>query len=452
MTTSTTNSETVDAAQTGSPKAAMFIVFLVVFIDLLGFGIVLPLLPRYGEVYLGVVPHPLYGFTLGILFSIFSLMQFVFSPMWGRISDRIGRRPVLLIGLCGSVAFYALFGVASDISPEYSWLALGLLFFSRLGAGVAGASVSTAAAVIADCTTPERRSRGMALIGAAFGFGFTFGPLIGYFGLSVFDQAHWAPGALASILSFVALLLALRLLPETRKPGTAHAGRTIFNLQRTVEVMSIPTVGALVFIYFLAIFAFANFEGTLSMFTKAAFHQSEKENFLVFAYVGVVLMIAQGGFYRRLAGKFSEEQLLKAGVVMMFLGLGGLAAVAWQSGQDADMASLRIGFYVTLAVAVFGFAFVNPSVSSLVSRRSDPRRQGEVLGVNQSFAAMGRILGPLVGLILFEMGLSHTLPYLAAVGLLLIVVLLLPSIRQERAVEFAKEGQPLEMKMESEKS
>jgi MFS family permease len=449
MTTSTTNNETPGAAQTAAPRAAMFIAFLVVFIDLLGFGIVLPLLPRYGKVYLENVAEPLNGAILGILFSIFSLMQFFFSPMWGRISDRIGRRPVLLVGLVGSVVFYALFGFASDISPEHSWLALTLLFLSRLGAGVAGASVSTAAAVIADCTTPERRAKGMALIGAAFGIGFTFGPLIGYFGLSIFDQKHWAPGALASILSFIAFLLAYRLFPESRKPGAAPAGRVIFNLQRTIDVMSTPTIGALVFMYFLAIFAFANFEGTLSMLTAAAFQQSDQENFLVFAYVGVVLMVAQGGFYRRLAGKFSEEQLLKAGVAMMFLGLGGLAAVAWQSGQDANAPGLKAGFYVTVAVAVFGFAFVNPSVSALVSRRSDPLRQGEVLGVNQSFAAMGRILGPLVGLILFGMGLSHTLPYLAAVGILLIVVLLLPRIRKDRAAEFATEGSPMELKAES---
>jgi DHA1 family tetracycline resistance protein-like MFS transporter len=429
MATRTTDAAIPESSPTTSPKAAIFIVFLVVFIDLLGFGIVLPLLPRYSDIYLGVLPESLHGAALGILFSIFSLMQFVFSPMWGRISDRIGRRPVLLIGLSGSVVFYGLFGIASDIPAEQSWFALGLLFLSRLGAGVAGASVSSAAAVIADCTPPEKRAKGMALIGAAFGIGFTFGPLIGYLGLTVFDQAHWAPGAMASLLSLGALLLAIRLLPETRKPGTIPAGRALFSIGRTAEVLSMPTIGALVLIYFLVIFGFANFEGTLSMFTASAFHLNDRSNFLVFAYVGLVLMIAQGGFYRRFAEKTSEERLLIAGIAMMFLGLGGLAAVAWTASQYPDASGLQGGFYTSLAASVFGFAFVNPSVSALVSKRSDPGRQGEVLGVNQSFAALGRILGPLVGLILFDVGLSHTLPYLAAVVTLIVVVMLLPRIR-----------------------
>ena len=180
------------------PKRAMFIVFLVVFIDLLGFGIVLPLLPRYAGDYLPAVPEAARGAVLGLLYSIFSLMQFVFSPVWGRVSDRVGRRPILILGLAGSVVFYALFGLASTLPPEQAWLALGLLFFSRLGAGVAGASVSTAAAVIADCTTRETRARGMALIGAAFGIGFTFGPLIAFGVLSLFPKPD-AGGALADI-------------------------------------------------------------------------------------------------------------------------------------------------------------------------------------------------------------------------------------------------------------
>ena len=126
------------------PKSALFIVWLAVFIDLLGFGIVLPLLPRYAGDYLPAVPEAARGAVLGLLYSIFSLMQFVFSPVWGRVSDRVGRRPILILGLAGSVVFYALFGLASTLPPEQAWLALGLLFFSRLGAGVAGASVSTA--------------------------------------------------------------------------------------------------------------------------------------------------------------------------------------------------------------------------------------------------------------------------------------------------------------------
>ena len=214
-----------------SAKSALFIVFLVVVIDLLGFGIVLPLLPRYGELYVGSwlgtpataeAAHQhdwRVGAIVGALLAIFSLMQFIFTPIWGRVSDRVGRRPILLIGLGGSVVFYALFGYASDLpAAEYAGLALLLLFLSRLGAGVAGATVATAQAVIADCTPPERRKHGMALIGMAFGIGFTFGPLVAVASL------YWAPpdyqgvvGYCAAGLSLIALILGLLLLPETRR-------------------------------------------------------------------------------------------------------------------------------------------------------------------------------------------------------------------------------------------
>ena len=153
----------------------MGIVWLVVFIDLLGFGIVLPVMPRQAELYLSDLFPGGAGVVIGILFSIFSLMQFMFSPVWGRVSDRIGRQPVLIISLIGSVVFYALSAWRSRLPASSAALAIGLMLRSRVGAGIAGASVGTAAAVIADCTPPERRAKGMAIIGIAFGAGFTVG-------------------------------------------------------------------------------------------------------------------------------------------------------------------------------------------------------------------------------------------------------------------------------------
>lgn len=413
----------------GPPRAALFIVFVVVFIDLLGFGIVLPVMPRLAEEYLtGLTPEGR-GAVIGVLFSVFSLMQFVFSPMWGRVSDRIGRRPVLLISLVGSVVFYGLFGVAVSLPAESATLALTLMFVARVGAGVAGASVGTAAAVIADCTPPERRAKGMALIGIAFGLGFTFGPLIAYFGLELFEQARWGVGALASILSAVALGLAVFLFPETLRPGGPPARKELFSISQTAEVLKMPAVGPLVLIYFLAIFAFANFEATLALFTEAAFRMGNRDNFLLFATVGAVLMFA-GGVYRSLATRRSATRLMGIGVGFMFAGLGGLGAVAYAAymmGASADaVVGLKRYFYLAMGVAVTGFAFVNPSVSALVSRRADPHRQGEVIGVNQAGASLGRILGPFVGVVVFEAHPSHTLPYAAACGLLVLVMLLLP--------------------------
>jgi MFS transporter, DHA1 family, tetracycline resistance protein len=415
----------------GPPRSALLVIFLTVFIDLLGFGIVLPVMPRQAEPYLAALElSPLAGgIVIGLLFSVFSLMQFLFSPVWGRLSDRVGRRPMLILSLVGSVVFYALYGFAVTLPPERARLALGLMMLARIGAGIAGASVGTAAAVIADCTTPENRARGMALIGIAFGAGFTLGPLIAYFGLALFARQPWGVGALASLLSFVALLIAVTMFRETRRPDS-RAAKEFFSLSRTAGVLALPAVGALVLIYFLSIFAFANFEATLARFTKEGFGMSDDGNFLLFAGIGAVLMVA-GGLYRPLAKRLSETRLLGTGLVVLVVGMAAIGVDAWLVHRDivagqAVSAPLRWLFYAASAAAVAGFAFVNPSVSALISKHADPARQGEVLGVNQSFASLGRILGPFAGSLLFTLHPSRTLPYAVAVATLLVVAMLLP--------------------------
>jgi MFS family permease len=192
-----------------------------------------------------------------------------------------------------------------------------------------------------------------------------------------------------------------------------------------------PSIGALVLVYFLAIFSMANFESTLALFTERAFGMGDDANFLVFASVGCVLMIAGGG-YRPLAKRLAERRLLTIGVVLMLVGLavvGGVAvALAGRDGVAGAGSPWRWIFYVAAALAVTGFAFVNPSVSALISRQSGSDRQGEVLGVNQSFASLARILGPLAGLSLFSLHPSHGLPYAAAVVVLACVTMLIPRI------------------------
>jgi MFS transporter, DHA1 family, tetracycline resistance protein len=395
----------------GSPSRwPLLVVFLVVFIDLLGFGIVLPVMPRQVEPYFDALElGPLArGGLIGLLFSVFSLMQFLFSPVWGRLSDRVGRRPLLLLSLAGSVVFYAVYGWATTFPPQQAATAIG---------------------VIADCTTPENRARGMALIGIAFGAGFTLGPLIAYFGLGLFGRQPWGVGAIASLLSAVALLIACVVFRETRRPGS-RAAREFPSLTRTAAVLGLPTVGGLVLVYFLCIFAFANFEATLARLTKAAFGMGDDGNFLVFAFIGFMLMVA-GGMYRPLAKRLPETVLLAGGVGLMILGLTAVGAVAWctQAGAVAG-GPLSTLFHVAAAVSVAGFAAVNPSVSALISRRTDPERQGEVLGVNQSFASLGRILGPLAGSLLFDVHPSHTLPFVAAVAVLGVVFAILPRLRR----------------------
>jgi MFS family permease len=430
------------------------IVFLVVFIDLLGFGIVIPLLPRYGDRYvktlLPSVAEPggesrAAGAVLGLLMASFSAMQFFFAPVWGRISDRIGRRPILLVGLVGSVVFYLLFGYASDLPAEWAALALTLLFVSRIGAGVAGATIATAQAVIADCTTPERRKHGMALIGAAFGIGFTFGPLVGFASLLWFPNHHGAIGYSAAGLSLLALVLGILLLPETRHFKEAPPlQRRWLDWRATRDVLSKPALAPVVLTFFLATLGFGGFEPTLALLIKDVLHLGERNSFLLFAYVGLVLVMTQGFLYRRLANRLSEVTFMAMGISLMALGLALLGGVtllgstytaafgeAWTSAEHPDEFSLLLGcMMVSMTLAVVGFAFLTPSAQALISRRSDPAKQGEILGVNQSAASLARILGPIFGLSLYKLTPSHLLPYLFGAALLVLMLPLLPRIRR----------------------
>lgn len=359
--------------------------------------------------------------------SSFSAMQFLFAPLWGRISDRVGRRPILLIGLVGSVLSYSLFGFASTYSDDRATLALTLMFTSRIGAGLFGATISTAAAVIADNTTPQHRAKGMALIGAAFGLGFTIGPLIAFAGIKLLHDRS-GPGYLAALLSFVALILAWRMMPETRQPRAESTFRDLWRLRGLVTLLRTHNVGLLIVVFFLAIFAFANLEGTMSLLNKSAFDISDDANYLMFAFVGASLMITQGVIYRRLIGRFGELKMTRAGIVLMLLGLANIAGVAALATPQSGGAGMLSWFFGALFVSVSGFAFLNPSLNALISMRTDPNRQGEVLGANQSASALARILGPAVGNGLFPLTARHELPYVVAAGLLLCVLALSPKL------------------------
>jgi len=430
------------AAPAASNRSALLIVFVVVFIDLLGFGIVLPLLPRFGETYVeALIPggraNRLGGAVLGLLMSSFSFMQFVFAPVWGRISDRVGRRPILLLGLVGSVLFYALFGYASSLPSAQAGLALTLLFLSRAGAGVAGATIATAQAVIADSTPPEKRRHGMALIGAAFGIGFTFGPLLGFGALKVYPHHHEVVGYTAAVLSLVALLLGLRLLPETRKFEAAPPlDRRWLNWSALRKALASTALAPVILTFFLATLGFGSFEVTLALLLKDALGFGEDDSFLIFAYVGFILLLAQGVLYRRLARWYTEPTFIGMGIVLMAVGVASLGGVSWlaqarQTGEVAIEYSNLLPLLLTaLAIAVIGFAFLTPSAQALVSRRTAATQQGEILGVNQSASALARILGPIFGLTLYKLTDTHLLPYAFGAGLLVLMLPLLPRIRR----------------------
>lgn len=433
-----------DASQPPAPRSALLIVFLVVVIDLLGFGIVLPLLPLFAKGYVSQLypDAPIAGGVLiGLLMASFSAMQFFFAPLWGRLSDRIGRRPVLIVGLWGSVAFYLLFGYASDLPHDQAALAMTLLFIARAGAGIAGATIATAQAVIADCTTPEKRKHGMALIGAAFGIGFTVGPLVGYAALKWFPEQLGAVGHGAALLSFVALILAIVVMPETRNFTLAPPLKRKWLDTGAVKLaLRNPAIAPVVLTFFLATLGFASFEVTLSLLNRDALNLENDQNFLIFAYVGFVLLVTQGYFYRRAATKLSEPTLMTIGITLMGIGVLALGGVTWLGTQGALMFwPLLLAELASLTLAVVGFAFLTPSAQALISRRTDAARQGEVLGVNQSASALARILGPIVGLTLYSANETHLLPYLAGAALVLLMLPLMPRIRRGAGVG---EGRP----------
>jgi MFS transporter, DHA1 family, tetracycline resistance protein len=374
-----------------SKKTPLAIIFVTVFIDLLGFGIVLPLLPRYADAF--GASH----LQLGLLMASFSAMQLVFAPVWGGISDRIGRRPVLLIGLAGSTISYAMFGYVTTLGATGTMLGLAVLpwlFITRIGAGIAGATIPTAQAYIADCTSRENRTKGMALIGAAFGIGFTFGPLIG--AAFVSDEVNGAPspmaGYVAAILSGCAFLWALARLPESLKQGESDkAGK--FHLKHIGAAFGDAAIGMVLLTIFVTTCAFAQFESTLSLLTEAL-GESDQDNFLIFAYVGLILTLSQGFIVRRLSTKLEPKLLALGGTAVMIVGL----LLIGFAGKNGSVSQL----FMVLPIAVVGFSAVTPSLQALLSLRTATENQGEMLGLGQSMSALARIAGPIIGMRMFD--------------------------------------------------
>jgi MFS transporter, DHA1 family, tetracycline resistance protein len=398
---------------TAPRRGSLLVIFLTVFIDLLGFGMVLPLLPIYAKQF----TTDKSGMLIGLLMASFSAMQFLFAPMWGRLSDRIGRRPVLMIGLGGSVLFYTLFGFATI------WKSLAGLFVARIGAGIAGATIPTTQAYIADTTSLEERAKGMALIGAAFGVGFTFGPLFGYLALPSGEGVPGAgPGFAAGGLSAFALLLAYFKLPESLSAKSAKASRKLFDYSSLRSAILIPSLGPLMLALFICILAFANYETTIAMLVKgeaanSPFQFSFRQVCLTFAFIGLTLSLAQGILVRRLAGKVHEGAMAGIGAALDIVGF--MLIVAAISAESVP------GLFGAMGVVVVGFAMMMPSLNSLISRRSDPAKQGGILGAAQSISSLARILGPLIGVPLVAR--NSMLPYwtaagMMALGLLMVVI------------------------------
>lgn len=398
-------------------KRTLGIVFFTVFLDLLGFGIIIPIQPFFAET-LGAAPA-----MITLLGASFSLMQFLFAPFWGRLSDRIGRRPVMLISTAMSAVGYLIFGFAGTLE---------MLFFARMLAGFGSANIGTAQAIIADSTTPETRAKGMGLIGAAFGLGFIFGPamggLFGQFGLST-------PAFLAAGLCALNCLFAYLYLPETCDPSKRkneslfHFG---FSWPAIRHAARNPNVGQLFCLYLVWTVAFSLMEQVLGLFIQATWvkvdvgrHLSEtsaKEAAALTAWVliviGVTATVIQGGLIGRLVKRYGERRLLMVGtwlvgttlLLIPFIGMLGV-----------------FGFLLLNAVAMaIGTGITNPSLSSLLSQSAEKHEQGGTLGIGQSLGALGRVIGPAMSGALFQ--LSHGLPFWVGAGLMFVCSLIALSL------------------------
>ncbi|HMJ24292.1 MAG TPA: MFS transporter [Pyrinomonadaceae bacterium] len=353
-------------------RSPLLVIFITVFIDLVGFGIVIPVLPYYAEgSHFGATPR-----EVGLLFASYSVMQLIFSPVLGRLSDKYGRRPILLISLMGTCLGFLILGFATTLT---------MLFVGRIIDGISGGNISTAQAYIADITTKENRAKGMGLIGAAFGLGFVFGPAIG--GI----LSHWGmnvPFLFAGGLAFANVILLYFTLPETvthDHPArvSAASGR---GWKQLVEALRQPQLAFVLTIYFLSIVAFSIMTAVFSLFMMFRLGYDPWHSGWIFAFVGIISALVQGGLIGRLVKRFGEPMLVIVGGFLFTVSLFLSPFVGPSLGL---LGILSIG-----GLSSIGNALTSPSLTSLGSKSASAGEQGSVMGVMQSVASLARAVGP----------------------------------------------------------
>ena len=347
------------------------IVFTTVVIDLVGFGIVLPILPLWAETF-GASPV-----QIGLITASYAVMQLLFAPVWGRLSDRYGRRPIILVSLAGTAVSALMIGLAGTLL---------VLFVARVLQGIAGASYAAAQAYVADVTTKEERARGMGMIGAAFGLGFILGPAFGAVFSAVDERL---PFFVAAGLAALNWLIAYRRLPESLKPGSAAAPTP--RLAALRRALGSRELAPLVWLSFVATLAFVGMESTFALFGERRFDYDAVQMGLLFAYIGVLAAVGQGLLVGRLVGRWGESRVLIAGLVGTAIGLA-VTALAH------DLWVLLVGL-LFLSVAS-GLVFA--TTTALISLAVDERDQGVILGLNASVGSAARIAGPVAATLLFQ--------------------------------------------------
>ncbi len=384
-------------ARIEAARAPRLILFLTVFIDLLGFGIVIPFLPMFAE-RMGIGAA-----GIGLIFSSYSLMQFIFAPILGRMSDRCGRKPIIMLGLLGSSLGYLVYGFADS----FFWL-----LAARAIHGACAATISTAQAYVADTTDDRDRAKGMGLIGAAFGLGFVLGPALG----GILGRSGLrTPVFFASALTFGNFLFAALRLPESHFPDRSarldlrHFIAPLIALPR--ELLR-HRLARMFTVAFLLTFSFAALETTFALMVPAIYGYGAFGIGVLLAFTGLIQAVAQGYLLGLIVHKVGEARLVRFGLIAMAIGLAPMGSIA---SRDALLAML--------AVIAVGYGLASPSIASLISRNTERHLQGEVLGVNQSAMSLARICGPIAGGILYQL-MGPSAPYFGGAAIALLAFLL----------------------------
>ncbi len=387
----------------------MGILFLIVFVDLVGFGVVIPLLPYYALHFHASAEE------VTALMACYSFAQLFSSPILGRLSDKVGRKPILLISLAVSVLSYVWLGFSTSL-----WM----LFAARLLAGAGAGNIAAAQAYITDVTPPEQRAKGMGMIGAAFGLGFTLGPAIG--GLLAGSHPTAAslarPAFAAAVLSATAFVLAFLLLKESLSPELRGQANRPGRIELAQEAFRRPGLRLIIILFFFTTFAFSGLESTFALWAFSGFGWGPEQVGWIFFYVGLVLAAVQGGLIRRLVPRLGEGKLVITGAVLLALGLLGL-------GFSHDLAEILI----VMGVLALGLGVFSPSMTSLVSKAAGADERGGILGVNQSGQSLARILGPLIAGPIYTAGGRNAPYYMDAIIMAAVAATALKLPRGEKA-------------------
>lgn len=405
---------------TREKKAGLGPIYLVIFLDMLGFGTIIPVIRDFTKLLVenSSMNTTDYATLSGILMSSYSIFQFVFAPMLGRLSDKYGRRPILLVSVFGNVISYFIWAISNSF---------GLFLVSRIISGATGGNIAVAQSYIADVTTRENRAKAMGLMGAIFGLGFILGPFLGGL-LSKVDISHISllgiPFNQFSMIGIFTMALSLVNLiwifthvaePEVKRPKYQRLKELINPASLIKEFMN-PELGKLFLINFLLSVAFVHLESTLAWDLLDRFKLNTESTGYFFAYLGVIMVIVQGGIYRRMAKKGNEVPLARFGLATTMVTL----AVLPFSYPLAVMC-------VTIAILALGMGFANPSLTALISLTSTEEDQGLNLGIAQSFGSLARVLAPITATALYD-NMSHQAPFISAAifaGISLIIAMTL---------------------------